>query len=192
MRKKFELALLLLILTAFVAGCATLRYNMAFPEAKGFHPARIGVLPVDVGPYADARGKIDEVIVAAIREQRKITRAVNIGATQEQELREAVNLYLEKMTRLNYSDPELSRQIADIAQVDALIIVTLDFWDYLREGDSKIAKVGLGIKMVNPLTGRLVWEARHFTTDKYLIVKPDLSAAAKSLMKKMAGYMPKR
>ena len=196
MYKKLERMLFLIFLVISVVGCTTLRYNMVFPEAKDFHPTRIGVLPVDVGSYADAQGKIDEAIVAALSEEKKITRVVNIGTLvgrkeKDANLGESVKFYREKLTKLNYSDPELSREIADIAQVDAIVMMTLDYWDYLKEGDSKIAKVGLGIKMFDPHSGQPVWEARHFVTEKYLFVKPDLLGVTKKLVNKMAVYMPK-
>ncbi|MDR2861834.1 MAG: hypothetical protein LBV07_04740 [Syntrophobacterales bacterium] len=191
MGKRLTWTLFLSGLIIFAAGCTTLRYNMVFPEAKNFHPARIGVFAVDVGSYADAQGKVDEAIIAALSKEKKITRVVSLGSLSGKELEKNIEFYREKLAKLNYSDPKLSREIADLAQVDALIAVTLDHWDYLKEGDSKIAKVGLGIKMVDPRTGQLVWEARHFVTEKYLFVKPDLSGVAKKLMKKMAAYMPK-
>ena len=195
MYKKLAWMLLLVFLIS-VTGCATLRYNMVFPEAKNFHPSRIGVFPVDVGSYTDAQGKVDEAIIVALSEEKKIARVIKIGTLAGEkeghsELEKSVKLYREKLTKLNYSDPELSREIADITQADALIMVTLDYWDYLKEGDSKIAKVGLGVKMIDPRSGQPVWEARHFVTEKYLFVKPDLSDVAKKLMKKMAVYMPK-
>jgi hypothetical protein len=195
MYKKLAWTLLLVFLIS-VTGCATLRYNMVFPEAKNFHPSRIGVFPVDVGSYTDAQGKVDEAIIVALSEEKKIARVIKIGTLAGEkeghsELEKSVKLYREKLTKLNYSDPELSREIADITQADALIMVTLDYWDYLKEGDSKIAKVGLGVKMIDPRSGQPVWEARHFVAEKYLFVKPDLSDVAKKLMKKMAVYMPK-
>ena len=190
MYKRLEWTLLLVVLIISVIGCTTLRYNVVFPEAKDFHPARIGVFSVDVGPYTDAQGKVDEAIIAALSEEKKIARVIKIG-TLTGEKEEYAALYREKLTKLNYSDPELSRKVAGIAQVDALIMVTLDHWNYLKEGDSKVAKVGLGIQMIDPRSGQLVWEARHFVTEKYLFVKPDLADVTKRLVKKMAIYMPK-
>jgi len=196
MCKRLEWTLLLVFLIISVVGCATLRYNVIFPEAKDFHPTRIGVFPVDVGSYTDAQGKVDDVIIAVLSEGKGIVRVVKIGTLAREkekytELEKSAELYREKLTKLNYSDPELSREIAGLAQVDTLVMVTLDHWDYLKEGDTKIAKVGLGIKMIDPRSGQPVWEARHFVTEKYLLAKPDLLNVTKKLMKKMAAYMPK-
>src|SRR3972149_5456056 len=53
---------LLAVSLALILGCSGLRYSQVSPAAKDFHPRRIGVLPVDVGTYGEARGIIDEVI----------------------------------------------------------------------------------------------------------------------------------
>lgn len=184
------------LLVLFVMGCGGLRYNMATPEAKDFHPKRIGVLPVTVGSFAEARGVIDRTIVSALLEKQWFSRVVSENALTRQsganpELQSVVAAYLDKLEKLNYSDPELSRRIGQLSQVDALLIVSLDYWNYLKDADYKIAKVGLGIRMANVETGQLVWEARHIREDKFLIIKPELSDVAKNLMKEMAGYMPR-
>ena len=107
------------------------------------------------------------------------------------ELQEAIPAYLGKLDKLNNSVPELTRKIGELSQVDALLIVSLDFWNYTRDADTKIAKVGLGMRMANVETGALVWEARHFTAERFLVIKPELADIAISLTKEMAGYMPR-
>jgi hypothetical protein len=49
----------------------------------------------------------------------------------------------------------------------------------------------MGIKMVDAATGRVVWTAGHYRSEKYLLVKPDLLNVAKTLFKEMIGYMPR-
>jgi hypothetical protein len=183
------------LLALLVMGCGGLRYNMATPEAKDFHPKRIGVLPVAVGSYAEAQGVIDQAIVSVLIEKGWFSRVVSEEALirdagTNPELQVAVTAYLDKLEKLNYSDPELSRRIGELSQVDALLIVSLDYWNYLKDADTKFAKVGLGIRMASVETGRLVWEARHIREDRYLF-KPELLDVAKSLTKEMAGYMPR-
>ena len=177
-------------------GCGGLRHNVVFPEAKDFHPKLICVLPVAVGSYAEAQGVIDQAIVSALIDKGWFSRVVSGEALirqsgANQELQEAVAAYLDKLEKLNYSDPELSRKIGKLSQVDALLIVSLDFWNYIKDVDTKIVKVGLGIRMTNTETGKLVWEARHFTAERYLVIKPDLPDVAKNLTKQMAGHMPR-
>jgi hypothetical protein len=194
-RKKVFL-MMSFLLALLVMGCGGLRYNMVTPEAKDFHPKRIGVLPVTLGPFAEAQGIIDQAVVKALVEKGWFTRVVSEDdlirkPEANPELGEAITTYLDKLEKLNYSDPELSRRIGELSQVDALLVVSLDYWNYLKDVDYKIAKVGLGVRMANVETGKLVWEARHLQEDKYLAFKPELSDVAKSLMKEMAGFMPR-
>lgn len=184
------------LLVLLVTGCSSLRYNMVAPEAKDFHPKRIGVFPVAVGSFAEARGVIDRAVVAALADKKWFSRVVSIDALMQQpgantELQEVVAAYLDKQEKLNYSDPELSRRIGQLSQVDALLIVSLDYWNYLKDADTKIAKVGLGIRMTNAETGKLVWEARHIREDRFLVIKPELTDVAQNLVKEMAGFMPR-
>jgi hypothetical protein len=53
-----------------------------------------------------------------------------------------------------------------------------------------VAKVGLGIKMVDAGTGKILWKAGHHITEKYLLIKPKLNDVAKDLVKKMLAEMP--
>jgi hypothetical protein len=196
MHRKMIFVTMSFLLALLVMGCGSLRYNTVAPEAKDFHPKRIGVLPVNLGSFAEAQGIIDQAIVGALTEKGWFSRVVAENALikhsgAKPELQDAITGYLDKLDKLNYSDPELSRKIAELSQVDALLIVSLDYWNYLKDVDYKIAKVGLGVRMVNAKTGKLVWEARHLQEDKYLVIKPELSDVAKSLMKEMAGFMPR-
>lgn len=196
MHRKMVILTMSFLLALLVMGCGSLRYNMVAPEAKDFHPKRIGVLPVAVGSFAEAQGVIDKAVVSALTDKGWFTRVVSEDVLIRQtganpELGEAVVAYLDKLEKLNYSDLELSQKIAELSQVDALLIVSLDYWNYLKDVDYKIVKVGLGVRMANAKTGKLVWEARHLQEDKYLVIKPELSDVAKSLMKEMAGHMPR-
>ena len=139
---------------------------------------------------------IDQAVVTALTDKNGYTRVVSLDALTRQsganqELQETVTVYLDKLDKLNFSDPELTRKIGELSQIDALLIVSLDFWNYMKDADTQIAKVGLGIKMANVETGKVVWEARHFKTERFLVIKPELSDIAISLTKEMAGYMPR-
>ncbi len=174
-------------------GCGGLRYNMMLPEGKTFHPQRIIVLPVAIGPFAEAEGIIDQAIVTGLTQKKWYSRVVSeeTAAAASPKLRETVTAYLDKLEKLNYSDPVLSREIAVLSQVDALLIVSLDYWNYMQDADTKFGRVGLGMRMVNAETGSLAWEARHLKSVRYLVIKPDLSDIAISLTREMAGYMPR-
>jgi hypothetical protein len=91
---------------------------------------------------------------------------------------------------VNFSDPELSKEIGKIAGIDAFILVSVDYWYYTKEVDKNIAKVGLGIKMFDALTGALIWKAGHYLAEDYVFMKPDLSKIAGDVVKQMIGFMP--
>jgi len=54
-----------------------------------------------------------------------------------------------------------------------------------------LGKVGMGIKMIDAATGRILWKAGHSKAEKYRLFKPELLDVAKSLFKEMIAYMPR-
>jgi hypothetical protein len=193
-RKNFAFwGMLFLALTLF--GCGGLRYSQVDPEAKDFHPKKIGVLPVDVGTYEEARGVIDQIIAGVLIDKQWFTDVVAAEKISNQiqsneELRKAIFDYLSKLKTVNFSDSELSKKIGEISKVDALLVVNVDYWNYTKEGDDKVGKVGIGIKMIDTNTGKILWKASHHEAETYMLIKPKLPAVAKSLVKKMIGEMP--
>ncbi len=194
MKKTYIFPLMLLLLFA-VTGCGSLRYSQVAPEAKYFHPQRIGIFPVDVGPYEEARGVIDQVIAGVLVDKQWFADVVaaDIISNQMQvneELRKVSLDYLSKLKAVNFSDPELSRKIGEIAKVDAFLIVGVDYWVYTRENDEKVAKVGIGIKMIDAPTGTIMWKAGHHEAEDYILIRPKLPNVAKDVVKKMITEMP--
>jgi hypothetical protein len=190
-----KLYLLVISLVLISSGCSGLRYSQISPAAKDFHPRRIGVLPVDVGTYGEARGIIDEVMAGVLVEKGWFNDVVAAGTINRQlqsneELRKVVMDYLAKLNTVNFSDPELSKKIGEISRVDAFLIVKVDYWNYTVENEKKLAKVGVGIKMVEADTGKIIWEAGHHLSEDYRFFKPALPDVAKDLCKKMISYMP--
>ncbi len=184
-------AFLILVLTA----CGGLRYSQVDPEAKNFHPKRIGVLPVDVGPYEEARGAIDQIVAGVLMEKGWFSNVVSGGEINRQfqaneELRKVVVDYAAKFKAVNFSDPQLSTRIGELCGVDAFLVVSVDYWNYTTMETDKVAKVEMGIKMVDTATGKVLWKAGHSRADKYLLIKPDLPDVAKALVKEMIAEMP--
>jgi len=95
-----------------------------------------------------------------------------------------------KLKTINISDPALSRKIGEVTKSEAFFVINVDFWSYTREDGDKVGKVGLGIKMVESSTGRIMWKAGHHLSESYWMVKPDLPDIAKELVKKMIEEMP--
>jgi hypothetical protein len=178
-----------------VMGCGGLRYSQAAPEAKDFHPKKVGVLPADVGTYEEARGVLDDIIASNLVKRKwfeDVTAADTIGRqfTANEELRKVVVDYLAKLKTVNFSDPDLSRKIGEFLQVDAFLVVNLDYWQYTVEHTEKLAKVGMGLKWIDAKSGVVMWKASHHETEKYRWVKPELAKVAKKLAAVMIDEMP--
>ncbi len=176
-------------------GCGSIRYCWVAQGTGNFHPKRIGVLPVYVGPFEEARGIIDQVIAGVLIEKGWFTDVVAPDTVKGQmqsndDLRKYVSGYIAKLRTVNFSDPDLSRKIGEGYHVDAFLVVNLEHWDYTVEREDKIARVGLGLKLVEAETGKITWKACHSIAEGYWLFKPDLPDVAKDVAKKMLNYMP--
>lgn len=185
------------ILAVAVAGCGGLRYSQVEPDAANFHPQRIGVFPVDVGSYEEARGTVDQIVAGVLIDKKWFADVVaadtfkNMLGTNE-ELRRLVLDYMLKLKTVNFSDPDMSRRIGEIAGIDAFLILGLDHWNYTIENGEKVAKVGFALKMVNAENGKIVWKAGHHIAKEYSFVyKPGLDGIAKKVINDMIRHMPR-
>jgi hypothetical protein len=178
-----------------ILGCSGLRFSQSAPEAKDFRPKKVGVLPADVGTYEEARGVIDDIIAGELVRRKWFQDVVAADTISRQlqsneDLRQAVMEYMAKLKTVNFSDPELSKTIGRIAQVDAFLVVNVDYWQYTMENKEKLAKVGMGLKMIDANTGIVMWKASHHETETYKWIKPELSKVAKKLAGMMIDEMP--
>lgn len=195
MKKKAYMMPFMALLILTLLGCGGLRYSQVAPEAKDFHPKSIGVLPVDVGTYEEARGVVDQVIAGVLVETQWFTDVVagdtiNNQLQSNDEFRKNYLDYLSKLKTVNFSDPELSKKIGDVSKIDAFIITNVDYWNYTKENDDKVGKVGIGLKMVDASTGKIMWKAGHHEAESYMLIKPKLPDVAKDLFKMMIKEMP--
>lgn len=187
----------MVVLALFIlSACGGLRYSQVAPEAKDFHPRKVAILPADVGAYEEARGVVEQIFAGVLVDNKWFTDVVDAATIGNQlqsneEYRRAVLDYLVKLKTINTSDGDLSRKIGEKSQVDAFFVINVDFWNYTRENDKKIGKVGLGIKMIEASTGRMMWKAGHHKAESYMLIKPDLANIAKDLIKTMVGEMPR-
>ena len=178
-----------------ILGCGGLRYSQSAPEAKDFRPKKIGLLPADVGTYEEARGVIDDIIAGELVKRKWFQDVVAADTISRQfqvneEMRKVVVEYVAKLKTVNYSDPELSRRIGELVQVEAFLVVNVDYWQYTMENKDKLAKVGMGLKMIDADTGIVMWKASHHETETYKWIKPELSKVAKKLAGMMIDEMP--
>jgi hypothetical protein len=194
MRRVFIVSLVILLFVTLF-GCGGLRYSQVAPEAKNFHPKAVGVLPVDVGTYEEARGVIDQVIAGVLVDTQWFTDVVAADTISNQlqsneELRKVYLDYISKLKAVNFSDPEMSKKIGEISKVDAFLVINVDYWNYTKENEKKVAKVGIGIKMIDASSGKILWKAGHHEAEDYTLIKPKLPDVAKDLVKKMIKEMP--
>jgi len=197
MKKKswFCAGLLTAMILGVIACGGPILYTERDPDLKDFHPRTIGLLSVDVGTYAEARGVIDDIIIAALIDRHWFATVLPSDTMKnqlknDQELQKTVADYLLKLNTVNYSDPTLSRQIGDSLKIEALLIVRVDSWNYTTEKQEKVAKAGLSMKLIEAATGRIAWKAGHNTVKEYTFLKPDLKDAGKSIVNAMIGAMP--
>jgi hypothetical protein len=193
-RKTLIFPLMMLLLLALV-GCGGIRYSQVAPEAKDFHPKRIGMLPADVGTYEEARGVIDQIIAGVLIDTKWFTDVVAADVISKQmqsseELRKVFLDYISKLRAVSYSDPDLSRKLGEMTKVDAFLLVNVDYWNYTKENDDKVAKVVMGVKMIDATSGKIMWIAGHHEVEAYILMKPALPDVAKSLVKRMIKEMP--
>ena len=193
-RKIFLLPVTMLLLLA-LAGCGGIRYSEVAPGAKNFHPKRIGAFPAEVGTYAEARGVIDQIIAGVLIDTKWFTDVVSADAISRQmqsseELRKVFLDYMSKLQAVSYSDPELCRKLGEMIKVDAFLLANVDYWNYTVEKGDKVAKVAMGVKMIDAGSGRVMWTAGHHEVEDYILMKPALPDVAKTLVKRMIKEMP--
>ena len=179
-----------------LSACGGLRYSQVAPEAKDFHPKKVAILPADVGTYEEARGIVEQIFAGVLVDKKWFADVVDAATIDKQlqsneEYRRAVLDYLVKLKTINASDSDLSKKIGETSQVDAFFVINVDFWNYTRENDKKVGKVGLGIKMIEASTGKIMWKAGHHEAESYMLIKPNLANVAKDLIKTMVGEMPR-
>lgn len=185
----------IVVFLLMILGCGGLRYSQVSPETKDFRPKTVGVLPADVGTYEEARGVIDEIIAGDLVKRKWFQDVVAADTISRQlqsneEFRKTVAEYLAKLKMVNFSDPELSKKIGMVARVDAFLVVNVDYWQYTMENKEKLAKAGMGIKMIDAGTGIVMWRASHHESETYRWVKPELVNVAKKLAALMMDEMP--
>jgi NurA-like 5'-3' nuclease len=184
-----------MIFVLTMIACSGLRFSQLAPEAKDFHPQRVAIFPADVVNYEEARGVVEKVVASVLIEKKWFTNVIDTENLNRQilaneELRKAIMEYLAKLNTLDFSDPDLSRKIGELAKVDAFLLVSVDAWNYAVEKDKKVAKVSLTMRFYETSTGKVMWKAGHNITESYILLKPDLPKVARDLVRDMVKEMP--
>ena len=198
MRKKLFVKFILIIFVLTTIACSGLRFSQLAPEAKDFHPQKVAVFPVEMLNYEEAkgsRGVVEQIVAGSLVEKKWFanimdTESLNRQLLANEELNKAMTEYISKLKTVNFSDPDLSKKIGELAKVDAFLLVSVDGWDYTVEKDEKVAKVGMTMKLYEASTGKLIWKAGHDITENYMFFKPDLPKVASDVTREMIVFMP--
>lgn len=188
---------LLSILAAFsLAGCTSINFSQVSPDAKDFHPKTIAVLPATVGQYESARDVIDTIVSQSLVKTgwyENIVDAVSIKAqvSSSPELAANIGNYIQQLNTLGMSEPVLTAKLRESLHTDALFLVYVTSWGYGRLEGNKVARVGLGVKLVNVSKGTITWKANHEFIEEYWVFRPTLEIMAEKLMALLLKEMPR-
>lgn len=177
-----------------LAGCGGLQEMWEGPAAKGFHPKSIAILQL-AGPYDAAREDVEEVLAAALMRSNKFERVVPPEEVTDifqatKDAFDALVVYFTKMETTGQSDKQAAVKIGQALKADALLVVKVNAWEYTRQDGDNIAKVGLGLRLVDAATGAIVWKARHQVVKSYIFFRPNMKEVAMELGQEMIRFMP--
>jgi hypothetical protein len=138
---------------------------------------------------------VEQIVAGSLVEKKWFanimdTESLNSQLLANEELNKAMTEYLSKLKTLDFSDPDLSKKIGELANIDAFLLVSVDTWDYAVEKDKNLAKVGMTMKLYEASSGKLMWKAGHAITESYILIKPDLPKVARDVTREMIVYMP--
>jgi hypothetical protein len=196
-RKSF-VKYILMISILLMTGCSGLRFSQSAPEVKDFHPKIVAVFPVEVWnhkEFNDSREAVEQIVAGSLVEKKWFAGVVYADNLKKQiqtsdQFKKVITDYMSKLRMLDFSDPDLSKKIGELAKIDAFLLVSVDDWEYIVEHDKKLAKAGLTMELYDVSTGKMMWKAGHTIAEEYMIIKPDLPKVAQNVARKMISYMP--
>jgi hypothetical protein len=197
LRKKLFVKCILTIFILATIACSGLRFSQLAPEAKDFHPQKIAVFPVEMLNSEGTKGAreiVEQIVAGSLAEKKWFanimdTESLNKQIRDNQELSKVTTEYLSKL-RIPFSDPDLSKKIGELVNVDAFLMVNVDEWEYTVEKDEKVAKVGMTMQLYEASTGKLMWKAGYGIKESYIVIKPTLPKVARDVVRKMISSMP--
>lgn len=185
----------LLLMTQSLAGCGGLQEMWAGPGADSFHPKSIAVLPPLVGQYEGAREAAGDVFVAALAAKKGYEKIVPMEQVrtvfEQKEAGDILTAYYAKFEATGQSDREMAVKVGKLLEADALLLAKVNVWEYTRSEGDNLAKVSLGLRLVDGAQGGLVWKARQERTKSYMFIKPDLGDLAEDVAEDMVKYLPR-
>jgi hypothetical protein len=188
-----KLAFVLFI--SFLTGCSSINYSQLSPDYKSFHPKTIAVLPATIGDHESAREVIDSAVSMKLVKTKWFANVVDAGSvktqiTQSSEIADELGKYIQQLNALGVSDPGLAGKLKEDLNADALFLTYITSWGYGRSDGNKVARVGLGVKLVDASKGTVIWKANHELVEEYTIFKPKLNNMTDELLTLLFKEMP--
>jgi len=188
--------ILVYVLVSWLLGCASgIDFSEISQDAKDFHPKTIGVLPPTVGKFEASRDVVgpsvsQELVKCGWFDNVVDTLTIKTQIANSGELADDIADYLQKLNTLGVSDPGLSARLGQALHVDALFLTYVSSWGYGRMEGNKVARVGLGVRLVDCSKGTIIWKASHEVVKEYWIFKPKLADLSKELTAQLIDDMP--
>lgn len=180
---------------AFIAGCGGINFSQVSPEAKGFSPGTIAVLPATVGEHESSRSIIDDAVSRKLLQTGAFENIVDSASIKNQlagstELAASMEGYIQRLNTLGISDANVAMKLKDALHADAFFLTYVSSWEYGRQEGNKVARVGIGIKLINASNGNVIWKANHELVEEYLMIRPDLGKLSEELLAAILKEMP--
>lgn len=183
---------ILIVFTAALVGCGAGSFFQTSPDGGERSWRKVAVFPAEAGGNAEAGAAVEAALVELMTANKlEVTMPPVLSAKlSARDLQRTVGDYTRKLYILNFSDPELSKQIGEALEIDAFVLPKVEYWGYSKkEGDKDIAKIGIGLILIEAKTGRVLWRGVKYETREYLLLKPPLAGVARDLLKKMVNEM---
>ncbi|MBI1823753.1 MAG: hypothetical protein HY200_07555 [Nitrospirae bacterium] len=179
----------------FLSGCSSINYSQLSPDSKHFHPRTIAVLPATIGEHESSREVVENAVSSKLVKTKWFSNVVDAGNVKSQmiqsgELSDSLGKYIQQLNTLGVSDPNLSEKLRESLSAEALFLTYVTSWGYGRQDGNKVARVGLGVKLIDSSKGTVIWKANHELIEEYTIFKPKLANLTDDLLTLLFKEMP--
>jgi hypothetical protein len=138
--------------------------------------------------YDIAREEIQQVLAEVLQKSTRIERVVPPESVTDvfqssKAAFDALVVYVSRLEMTGHSDKDSAIQLGKALNVDSLLVVRVNSWEYARG-------VGLSLRLVDATTGTTIWKARHERSASYIFFKPSLNDVATKVAEEMIKTMP--
>lgn len=175
-------------LLSLLAGCGGLQEVWEGQGAKAFRPQSIAVLPPMASSYDIAREEVQDVLAGVLTKSSRFERVVPPESVTDtfqasKTAFDALVVYFSRLEMTGHSDKDSAITLGKTLNVDSLLVVRVNSWEYARG-------VGLSLRLVDATTGMTIWKARHERSASYILFKTSLKDIAAELGDEMIREMP--